>query len=131
MADIDRYFGIQLLLTSNFNVLLIASLHNAFASLFNKTETTVGCPYSFKSITSFQKIHGLLGLGLVILIRYQQNSTDNIDTGIKIGLFSNTVSLISELLEELQIKILNCMKTTINSKLIPGTLSGESCVDVL
>ena len=61
MADTTpyRYFGIQILLTSNFNVKLIASFRNAFASLlalFNKTETTtllVGCSYGFKSITSW------------------------------------------------------------------------------
>ena len=50
------------------NIILIASFHNAFASLFNKTETTlllVDRPYDFKSITSW----------LILLPLYQTCAT--------------------------------------------------------
>ena len=60
-------FGIQILLTSNSNIILIASfIYNAFASLFNKTETTmllVGRLYGFKSITLW-----LISLSTVIIL---------------------------------------------------------------
>ena len=67
MTDTD---SIPILLYTNvthykFHIILIARFHNAFASLFNKTDTTmllVGCPYGFKSIAYFPFHYTILAL---------------------------------------------------------------------
>ena len=68
-----RYFGIQILLTSNSNIILTASFHNAFASLFNTTEITmllVGGPYGFKSIMYFVAVRSLFSFPLYIFVLF-------------------------------------------------------------